>query len=381
MKRYCLKCGRISVDGNRWCPEIDCPAEEGPALLDFGDYLGDVKVVKFRRMLRSSAIYEAERGKDKLLLKVANPGEECAERLRREAKILAALRPPLAPPLVKAFVAQPRPALPVLMPPYQNSPNLYGDITFRGERKVYAVFQYAKGVFLNDLLVENPQPWHDAAAWMVIDVAEALRPLVGKATHLCICPDMILVDTDSKGYYRPLPLDLGLVLSKLEREESQAFWLQFSKPAYTPPEMVALEKKVASVPPAVDVYSLGMVLREMLVGQPAFVSKLARDGEVREAVRRHRGVLSLNRPELPKEASAIVEKAVALSPSERFPDLNQFAAALRKVFGRSPREALPRPVGQWVVLVLAIILVLLLVGIVVGAILVQAVPSILSGLG
>jgi len=377
MKRYCLKCGRISDDGNRWCPEIDCWAEEGPALLDHGDYLGDVKVVKFMRMLRASALYEGERGKEKVLLKVANPGDECAERLKREAKILAALRPAQMPPLVKAFVPQPRPTLPVLLPPYEGSPNLYGEITFRGERKVYAVFQRAKGVFLSDILADNPQPWHDTAAWLVIDVAESLRPLVGKATHLCLSPEIILVDTDSKGYFRPLLVDLGLVLSKMEREEPQSFWLQFSNPGYTAPELVALEKKIAAVPPAADVYSLGMVLREMLVGQPTFVSKLARDGEVKEAVRRHRGVLSLNRPELPKEASSIVEKAVALSPAERFPDLNQFAAALRRIFGRSPKESLPRPVGQWVVLILALIFMLALVGILIGAILIQSVPSLL----
>src|SRR5512136_3037907 len=114
MKRYCPKCSRISEDGNRWCPEIDCPAEEGPALLDYGDYLGDVKVVKLLRVLRSSALYEAERGKDKVLLKVAHTGDEYAERLKREAKILAALRPPVRPPLVKAFVREQRPPLPVL---------------------------------------------------------------------------------------------------------------------------------------------------------------------------------------------------------------------------------------------------------------------------
>jgi serine/threonine protein kinase len=367
MKRYCPKCGRISEDGNRWCPEIACPAEEGPALLDYGDYLGDVKVIKLLRVLRASAIYEAERGKDKVLLKVAHTGDEYAERLKREAKILAALRPLPLPPIVTAFRAKSRPALPLLLPPYQRSPNLYGEITFRGERKCYSVFQYAKGVFLSDLLIENPQPWHEHAAWLVLDVAEALRPLAGKACHLCLSPDMILVDTDAQGYYRPLPLDLGLVLSKLERDEGRAFWLQFSDPAYTAPDLISLEKKVSTINPSADTYSLGMVLREMLVGQPAFVSKLARDNEVQEAVRRYRGVLSLNRPELPKEVSTIVEKALALSPAERYPDLNHFASALRKVFGRSPKEVMPRPVGQWVVIVVSLILLLVLVGILAAA--------------
>jgi len=368
MKRYCTKCGRISEDGNRWCPEIECPAEEGPALLEFGDYLGDVKVVKLLRVLRSAALYEAEHGKEKVLLKVAHSGDDAAERLKREAKVLAALRPMPLPPLVRAFVPASRPTLPVLLPPYQNSPHLYGEITFRGERKCFIVLQYAKGIFLTDLLIENPQPWHEAAAWLVEDVAEALRPVVGKAIHLCLYPDMILVDTDSKGYYRPLPLDLGLMLGKLEAEQSSAFWLQFSNPAYTAPELVGLDsRKLAAIHPAADAYSLGLILREMLVGQPTFVSKLQRDREVKDAVRRQRGVLSLNRPELPKEASAIVEKAVSLAPAERFADLNQFAAALRKVFGRVPKESVPRPVGQWVVIVVALLILLILVGVLAAA--------------
>jgi serine/threonine protein kinase len=375
MKRYCTKCGRISEDANRWCPELDCPAEEGPALLDYGDFLGDVKVGKLLRVLRSAAIYEAERGKGKLLLKVAHSGEDAAERLKREAKVLAALRPLPLPPLVQAFVPASRPALPVLLPPYANSANLYGEITFRGERKVFEVFQYAKGTFLSDLLIENPQPWHEAAAWLVIDVAEALRPVVGKAIHLCLYPDMILVDTDKQGFYRPLPLDLGLMLGKLEGEQTATFWLQFSHPAYTAPELVALEKKVPSIHPSADAYSLGMILREMLVGQPTFVSKLHRDREVKDAVRRYRGVLSLNRPELPKEASAIVEKAVALATTERFADLNQFSGALRKVFGRVPKETQPRPIGQWVVIVVALLVLVALVAVIAAAAYFQLVPG------
>lgn len=367
MKRYCPKCGRISEDGNRWCPEVVCPAEEGPALLDYGDYLGDVKVVKLLRVLRASAVYEGVRGKDKVLLKVAHTGDEYAERLKREAKILAALRPPTLPPLLRAFMRETRPALPVLLPPHEHSPHPYGEITFRGERKCYVAYRYVKGVFLADLLIENPQPWHEYAAWLVLDVAETLRPLVGKASHLCLSPDMILVDTDAKGYYRPVPLDLGLVLGKLEKEEGQNLWLQFSNPAYTAPELITLEKKVIAINPAADVYSLGMILREMLVGQPAFVSKLARDHEVQEAVRRYRGVLSLNRPELPKEVSIIVEKSVALSPDERYTDLNQLASALRKVFGRVPKEVFPRPAGQWVLIIISLLLLLALMGVLAAA--------------
>jgi hypothetical protein len=54
-------------------------------------------------------------------------------------------------------------------------------------------------------------------------------------------------------------------------------------------------------------------------------------------------------------------------PAERFADLNQLAAALRKVFGRVPRETNPRPVGQWVVIGLALLILVILVGILIAA--------------
>jgi len=58
---------------------------------------------------------------------------------------------------------------------------------------------------------------------------------------------------------------------------------------------------------------------------------------------------------------------VSLAPAERFADLNQFAAALRKVFGRVPKESVPRPVGQWVVIVVALLILLILVGVLAAA--------------
>lgn len=368
MKRYCPKCERISEDGNRWCPETDCPAEAGPSLLDYGDWLGDVKVVQLLRVLRASAIYEAERNKTKLFLKVAHTREECVERLKREAKLLAALQPPKLPGLVKAFIAQRRPRLPVLVPPYQFSTSPYGEITFRGEQKCYMVFAHAPGVFLSDLLLENPQPWHQLAAWLVEEVIEALRPTIGRYVHLNFTPDMILVDTDKKGIYRPMLLDLGLALGQADSPRPPEYWRKFSSPAYTAPELLALKDATQTVSPAADVYALGIMLREMLVGKPAFASKLARDGEVAEAVRRYRGVLSVNRPELPREASSIVEKATSLATAERYADLNQFVNSLRRVFGAPPAEPQPRPIGQWIVLILCLIL-----GVALAAILIIAV--------
>ncbi len=88
MYRFCERCERETNDGNLWCQDPDCPAEKGYALLSYGEFLGDLKVTKLVRVWRTAAIYEAERGKQQVFLKVAHPGDDHAERLRREALAL-----------------------------------------------------------------------------------------------------------------------------------------------------------------------------------------------------------------------------------------------------------------------------------------------------
>ena len=100
----------------------------------------------------------------------------------------------------------------------------YGEITLRGETKFFSVFKHVEGKFLADLLLENPQMWHYHAAWLVIGVAEAMQPLAsaGKA-HLCLTPDIILVDTDEQGTLRPVLLDLGFIVAGNEIESIYEF--------------------------------------------------------------------------------------------------------------------------------------------------------------
>jgi hypothetical protein len=83
MKRICPLCERISQDGNLWCQERDCPAETSPIIMGYGDFLGDIQVVRLLYVLRTAVIYQAQRGEERVLLKVANNG--CEEQLKREA--------------------------------------------------------------------------------------------------------------------------------------------------------------------------------------------------------------------------------------------------------------------------------------------------------
>lgn len=324
MKRVCTNCERVSTDGNLWCQNRDCPSGSLTVIFDYGENLGDLEIVRLLRIFRMSAIYEAKRRKETVLVKVAHNG--CQEQIKREAMILAQL----------AEVQQ-HPMLPVLLPAYQfaeGKQRPYGKTVFQDETKYYIVFQHAKGDFLRDMLNRNPQPWYQHAAWVTISLADALAFLNVKAgkLHLNMNPDIVQVRTDRDGIPRPLLLDLGLVA---EPNAADQHWInRYALPAYTPPELL---DRATSASVQSDVYGLGLLLYEMLAGHPAYKFKLQKDADVREAVRTTNAA-PLNRTDLSDDINAIVYQAIDKTPSRRFQDIRTFAKQLRVKFGEVPVE-------------------------------------------
>ncbi len=364
MNRFCERCERVTTDGNLWCQERDCPAEMGHPVLEYGEYLGDIKIVKLLRVWRTAALYEAARGETRVLFKMAHENQDAEERLKREALAFEALTDrPMAPVrFFRSFMPSPRPILPVLLPPYPvPSKRPYGEITFRGETKFYTVFEYAEGKFLSDLMLENPQMWHYHAAWMIIAVAEALQPLAqaGKC-HLNLTPDVILVDVDAHGVYRPLLIDLGFIVAGNELESIYDFG-RLCEPAYTAPELLASRQpKTAAL--SADAFSLGSIFYELLAGKPAFESKVRRDDKIREAVAQYRGSLPVGRPELETAGVVnVVERAIA--PSNRFANVVELGTTLAGIYGRPPVENRPVPRRTWVVVVTLGLILLIVMGI------------------
>ncbi len=334
MKRVCTVCHRLSADGNLWCQEPDCPAGHLPLVFDYGEWLGDIKVLRLLRILRNAAIYEAERDEQKVLLKVAHDGYQ--DQLRLEARTLADLA-----------AERQHPMLPTLLPAYRQAEIVhrpYGKTVFQGETKYYLVFQHVEGEFMRDMLLKNPQPWFLHAAWLTIMLADVIAFLHIKAErlHLNLHPEAIYIRYDKAGVPRPVLLDLGLLS---DTQGVSAAWVEkYAVPAYTPPELISREVAPSY---ASDVYGLGLILYEMLAGHPAFEFAQRRDADVRAAV--VKGVPEpLNRTDLAKEIHEIVQRAIHPQAAHRQQDVRAFAKKLRVMFGEVPPEKRRRNLNRTV---------------------------------
>jgi hypothetical protein len=329
----------MSGDGNLWCEQIDCPAGNTPTVFSYGEFLGDIKIVRLLRLFRTAAVYEAERNEELILLKVAHAGHE--ESLKQESALFARL----------AHASQPN--LPRLLPAYRQGNvrnHTYGKAVFRSETKYYEVFSHITGEFLRDSLLQNPQPWYQHAAWITLGVARALSYLYrhGGGLHLNIGPDILLITEDENGVPIPILLDLGLMAKQPTVDAGlMQHALHHVIPSYLAPELMMTGTALGEQS---DVYGLGLLLYEMLNGMPAYPYRLRSDAEVRANIR-NSPIEAIDRRDIPQPArvQTLVTHATDRNPSARYATVGALGKELMDIFGAIParkRSAFSR-VSEW----------------------------------
>ncbi len=181
----------------------------------------------------------------------------------------------------------------------------------------YIVMELVDGVTLRALIdAEGPMPVPQAAQ-IAHQVADALSTAHARGlVHRDVKPGNVLVQGDG----RVKVTDFGIAKAAGTSDELTKSGMVVGTARYLAPEQV----DGRTVDERADVYSLGLVLYEMLCGKAPF----AADTDIATAVARlttPAPSIVASRPDLPPELAHIVEGALARDPADRWPT----AAALR----------------------------------------------------
>ncbi|MCA9918827.1 MAG: protein kinase [Anaerolineales bacterium] len=216
----------------------------------------------------------------KVLPTTFNERDDMPRRFKREARTLAVLQHPAIVPILN-----------------------FGEV----DSHLYFVMPYLSGGSLRERLNDGPLPLADVVA--VVDrIASALEAAHQKQIiHRDVKPHNILFDAHGEAFLA----DFG-VARLLDRDDAEQTVTLIGTPEFMSPEQV-LEGDLS---PQTDIYQLGVVIFQMLTGWLPF------EGAAHHVMSQHLhaplpSAVALN-PQLPPATDAILQRALAKDPAERF---------------------------------------------------------------
>jgi serine/threonine-protein kinase len=185
----------------------------------------------------------------------------------------------------------------------------------------YIVMEYVDGQDLKSLIRHKGRLSVDET----LDIAVQVCAGVGHAhkanlIHCDIKPQNVLVTRDGRA--KVTDFGIARALSEAGLTESETVW---GSPLYFSPEQAAGDPPT----PASDVYSVGIVIYEMLSGAPPFQAENATALALKH-MREEPSPLTVRNPQVPAQLEWIVRKVLAKEPSARYRNAEQLAHVLEE---------------------------------------------------
>jgi len=200
---------------------------------------------------------------------------------------------------------------------------------------LYYVMPYVEGESLRDRLNREKQLPVDDATQIAREVASALAYAHSHdVVHRDIKPENIMLVSG-----QAVVSDFGIArgISEAGGEKLTATGVSVGTPIYMSPEQAAGGGRLDG---RSDLYSLGCVLYEILAGQPPFTGPTAESVLHQHLVAEPPHITAI-RGAVPAPVEAVIRRALAKAPADRFATAAQFAEALAPI--SAPPPASPHP--------------------------------------
>ena len=214
-----------------------------------------------------------------------------------------------------------------------NSPNIipihdYGEV----DGRLFIDMPLVTGLDLDALINQGPLPPHRAVA-VVAQTARALTTAHRAGmVHRDVKPSNILISTTDDGDDHAYLIDFGITKA-LDGTKLSMSGMVIGTPAYMAPECFTGDGDARS-----DIYSLGCILHHALTGQPPFTGPHSFAYAHLHQTATPPAPSALN-PAVPPALDAVVARALAKQPAQRFPAAVELAVAARAALTGPPAAA------------------------------------------
>lgn len=276
MPNQCVRCEQSTNDEFLWCQDPLCTVGETLSIFPPGDFIGNLRIERLLCVTQTAISYECTQGKTRLLVKVAREGFERVLESETRCLLESFQNNKLFPTIYTVSKSVPKEA----------DGNFIRHEAVKGITRYFTLYRPIEGEFLRDLLLRNPEPSQLLIGWILSGIASTIRQihLVTERVIVTLSPESILLSAPQKretGDFPSLSLyDLGLLhpCDTVQEEVHLKSGGEHLRSIYVAPEAFISDGLITY---KADIYSLGVVAMEMIMGVSISNTYKFRRGEVK----------------------------------------------------------------------------------------------------